>query len=204
MWVNQLNDSTTMQEKNGFDSICHEHLTYWDPASLSDLYAKNGLQVFRITHNDVNGGSMRAFARKANKPLVLQGATRPTSEDVSRFAMRIPRWKRQTKDLLAYYARQSGPIWAYGASTKFSTMLQYLDARECFHAVADRNPAKHGKLMVGSWLPIKSEESMRAAQPKMLFCGPWAFRDEFVKREATLRDSGTTMLFPLANLEFVL
>jgi hypothetical protein len=83
-------------------------------------------------------------------------------------------------------------------------MLQYLDAHETILSVADRNSAKEGRFMVGSWLPITSEGTMRAARPRLLVVGPWAFRSEFVAREAKTRANGTAMLFPLPNPEFVL
>lgn len=207
VWINQLNDSPTMLRSNGFDSICHEHVTYWDLHNLNAVYGKAGLKIIQVTFNDVNGGSMRVFgARKGHSvsECGIQGYPKATTGEVSSFALRIPRWKRMMQDMISDSARKNGPAWCYGASTKLTAMLQYLDSSQCFMAVADRNHAKHGRFMVGSWLPITSEETMRAARPRLLFVGPWAFRGEFVAREEALRSTGTTMLFPLPNPEFVL
>lgn len=207
IWVNQLNDSPTMLRANGFDSICHEHVTYWDLHNLKDIYGKAGLKILKVSFNDVNGGSMRVIAGRKSHGITecsIAGYPKATSGEVSSFALRIPRWKRLVSDLLADNARKNGPAWAYGASTKLTCLLQYLDQSQMFLAVADRNHAKHGRLTVGSWLPITSEETMRAARPRMLFVGPWAFRSEFVRREEALRATGTTMVFPLPNPEFVL
>jgi hypothetical protein len=207
VWVNQLNDSPTMLDCNGFDSICHEHVTYWDIHNLKDLYQRAGLKIVNVTFNAVNGGSMRVFATHAASVVTesnLAGYPKATTGRVTEFAMRIPRWKRLMQDLLSSNASKNGPAWAYGASTKFSTMMQYLDSHQTILAVADRNAAKHGRFMVGSWLPITSEATMRAARPKLLLVGPWAFRSEFIAREAETRAAGTTMLFPLPNPEYVL
>jgi len=207
VWVNQLNDSPTMLDNNGFDGICHEHVTYWDIHGLKDLYKRAGLKIVDVTFNGINGGSMRVFATKASSRVVernIQGMPKATTERVSLFALRVPRWKRLMQDLLSDNARRNGPAWGYGASTKLTMMLQYLDAPQTFLAVADRNHAKHGRLMAGSWLPITSEETMRAARPRLLVVGPYSFRSEFVAREEKLRSTGTTMLFPLPNPEMVL
>lgn len=207
VWVNQLNDSPTMLKANAFDAICHEHVTYWDIHNLKDLYTKAGLKIFQVTWNDINGGSMRVFAVRNGQSIPacsIAGYPKATTAEVSSFALRVGRWKNLMRDLLFDSARRNGPAWAYGASTKFTTLLQYLNSSECFLAVAERNHAKHGRFMIGSNLPITSEETMRAARPRLLVVGPWAFRSEFVAREEPLRATGTTMLFPLPNPELVL
>jgi hypothetical protein len=107
------------------------------------------------------------------------------------------------QQLVDDHLAKSGPLWLYGASTKGSVLLQYLDRSGAFNAIADRNPQKHGLYMAGSWLTIMPEDEMRRDRPKNLFVLPWAFRDEFIKRERELLDSGTTMIFPLPNIEFV-
>ena len=83
-------------------------------------------------------------------------------------------------------------------------LLQYLNANHHFIGIADRNEHKHGKYMAGSWLRIHDEEAMRKDNPKTIVVLPWAFRDEFVKRERDTLDAGAVMVFPLPNIEVVL
>ena len=204
VWVNQLNDSPTMVQANAFDSICHEHLCYYDIWSLRDLYARHGLAIVDVTYNDVNGGSMRVFAQKAGPgvhPMSMSGFKRVSSEDARGFAARVRKWKQVMTETLEGPGK---PWWLYGASTKGCVLLQYLDYEGGFVGIADRNPTKLGLIMSGSWLPIASEEEMRADKPSRLMVLPWAFKNEFIKRERTLLDQGTVMVFPLPNLEFVL
>lgn len=207
-WVNQLNDAPTMLKRNSFDAVCHEHLCYWDTPSLKRLYLRHGLQIVEITHNEINGGSMRVFAKKAGlitRAADLLGIRSTTREAACAFAERARRWKDQVGSLICGSDLfREAPLWGYGASTKGSTLLQYLDCSEAFLAIADRNPAKWGLRMAGTWLPITDEAAMRKAKPKFLFVLPWSFRHEFLEREAGLREAGTTMLFPLPNFEMVL
>jgi hypothetical protein len=207
VWINQLNDSPTMLETNGFDGICHEHVTYWDVHQLAEVYRKAGLKIVEVTFNGVNGGSMRVVAVKSTMAMPekrLEGLPKANTQAVSEFALRIPRWRRIMQDLLSDNARRNGPAWGYGASTKFTAVLQYLDASQTFLSVADRNHAKHGRYMVGSWLPIVSEDTMRRARPRLLVVGPWSFRNEFNAREIDLRRNGTTMLYTMPSIEMVL
>lgn len=206
VWINQLNDSPTMLKQNAFDAICHEHLCYYSLQDLEGLYERNGLKIVDVTYNDVNGGSVRVFAmhrEAAPAKWHTSFVTPVTQKDVELFAGRVVQWKRLMEWVLCAGGIASRSIWCYGASTKGNCLLQYLKSEELMVGCADRNPDKHGKLMVGSWLPITSEEEMRKAKPNFLIVLPWAFKTEFLEREKDLRKSGTTMIFPLPNLEFV-
>jgi len=203
VWINQLNDAPTMLRQNAFDSICHEHLCYYDLPVLENLYRKHGLTIIGVSHNNVNGGSVRVTAARSARrdpKFDLAGIRHSTSVRAREFAARIERWKTRMLDFLGH----QGPMWCYGASTKGTVLLQYLGATEAnFVAVADRNPMKHGLRMAGSWLPIKDELELRAARPSLAVVLPWSFREEFNQRESGLRENGTALLYPLPNLELV-
>lgn len=206
IWINQLNDSPTMLKQNAFDAICHEHLLYYDVHNLNRMYEEAGLRIVSVSYNDVNGGSVRIVAKKG-KPSndgFLLGIPKPSLGAANGFRQRIEKWKHRMTQLIAESMVLKGPIWAYGASTKGTVLLQYLDLPEAFFAVADRNPQKVGLTMAGTWIPIVDEITMRKAPPRYLFVLPWAFKNEFVLREEQIRSSGTTMVFPLPNPEFVL
>ncbi len=200
VWINQLNDAPTMMKANAFDGICHEHLCYYDIPTLSRMYRNHGLSIRKLVYNDVNGGSVRIMATRTPKSEV-PGLQKVRPNDALEFAARVSAWKQRMGNLIA---SARGPVWGYGASTKGGTLLQYLDANEHFVGIADRNPLKHGTMMAGCWIPVTDELALRHAGADMAVVLPWAFRDEFVKREADLRRSGTAMVFPLPNIEVVL
>lgn len=207
VWVNQLNDSPTMLAKNAFDAICHEHLCYYDVHSLAALYARHGLAILGVTYNDVNGGSIRVVAEKPagkSRAASLHGHKRVSERDAELFASRTAKWKDHMGALVSDLSARNPRLWLYGASTKGCAMLQYLGAEGAFHAIADRNPKKFELRMSGTWLPVVSEDEMRADKPRDVIALPWAFREEFVARERDLLDAGTTLWFPLPNIEAVL
>lgn len=206
VWVNQLNDAPTMLKNNIWDGICSEHLTYWDIPALEKLYHRHGLHIVGLSHNTINGGSIRVTAMKGRgngaKPTI--GVASTNRSDVMAFADRTRRWKDLINDYLDAPSVRNAAIWGYGASTKGAVMLQYAGFADRLVAIADRNPAKWGTIAAGSWCAVTDEATMRKAKPHTLVVFPWAFRDEFVAREAELRRSGTRMLLPLPNLEVVL
>jgi hypothetical protein len=204
VWLNQLNDSPTMIRENAWDGICHEHNLYYDLPNLAELYRRHGLKILRVSHNDVNGGSMRVTAAREDHPCQsdydYDPLQSPTPQQVLRFSLRAVRWKQRMRDLVKSLPK---PIYGYGASTKGGTLLQYLDVPALLEAVAERNPLKYGLCQSGVWSPIVPEVTMRLANPGTLFVLPWAFRKEFIERESEVRHAGTFLLFPLPNIELV-
>jgi NDP-4-keto-2,6-dideoxyhexose 3-C-methyltransferase len=203
VWINQLNDSPTMLKMNAFDSICHEHLTYYDVPTLSEMYLKHGLTIIGISHNQVNGGSVRIVAKKSNtetKPADLSGLPGATSKsfsnDIEDFQNRIPRWREKILQILPEDA------WVYGASTKGLVLTQYLDCQ--FVAAVEKNPDKVGLKMAGTWTPIVSEDEFRNANPRCTVVLPWAFRSEFLSRERAYLNAGGSLVMPLPNIEVCL
>jgi hypothetical protein len=207
VWINQLNDSPTMLKQNAFDSVCHEHLCYYDVHALNALYHRHGLSILEVTYNDVNGGSIRVVAEKPSdraRPANLHDHRTVSRQDAENFSSRVGKWRTRMREQLEGPLSVGGALWAYGASTKGSVLLQYLDMPGAIKAIADRNPAKFGTYMAGTWLPVMPEQDMRNEKPRFLMVLPWAFAPEFIARERELLDSGTTMVLPLPDIRMVL
>lgn len=204
VWINQLNDAPGMLRMGDFSAICHEHLTYWDLHQLEELYRQHGLTITRVTWNDVNGGSARVVARKSTRQREdLLGIPKTDPDKVRAFAKRTVKWKTVMQDMIDGVFWHGG-AYCYGASTKGCVMLQYVDPNGVFKGIADRNPLKHGLQMAGVWAPIVSEDEFRAAKPRWALVLPYAFRDEFDRREVELRAQGTTFVYPFPDISFVL
>jgi len=206
VWINQLNDSPTMVRANAFDAICHEHLCYYDVRSLNALYERNGLSIYDITYNDVNGGSIRVVAGRSKErgtgSLISEHRT-VSALDAENFSARVQKWRDRMREQLEGPLTLGGSLWCYGASTKGCVLLQYLDMPGTFKAIADRNPIKFGTYMTGTWLPVTNEQDMRDEHPRNVLVLPWSFKKEFVERERKLMDEGTTLVFPLPSIEQV-
>lgn len=205
IWINQLSDAPTMFRQNAFDSICHEHACYYSAHDLAKIYARHGLGILKVTHNDVNGGSIRVVATRAKDhgPLAFDGIPRAKKADAQEFANRVHRWKDLMHGVFDSKAMRGSEVWGLGASTKGAVMLQYLDLSDRIVAIADRNISKVGTFVAGPWIPVLGEAELRKAKPSFVLALIWAFEREVVQREAELLASGTTLLMPLPHIKFV-
>jgi NDP-4-keto-2,6-dideoxyhexose 3-C-methyltransferase len=203
VFVAQLMCLTPMLEKNDLGNICHEHLEYYSLESLKYLFETNGLEMFKIEENDVNGGSYRIFARH-HHGAGLAFDEKVTSRDLQAFGERLRTNRDACVTFIKAEVAKGKRVYVYGASTKGNVILQYygLDA-SVITAAAERSPEKWGKYTIGSWIPIVSEDEARAAQPDYFLVLPWAFFDEFYKREHAWREKGGKFIVPLPDFRVV-
>jgi hypothetical protein len=180
----------------------HEHLCYYDVPSLNELYQRHGLELNQVTHNEVNGGSVRLFAsHRGRRPAINPGGLHSASQqEVAMFARRVGRWREQMRALIDSDLMRYRPLWGYGASTKLGTLLGYLQRNEKFIGIADRNPQKGGRMFGGTGIPIVGEAEFRAANPGYVLVGPWAFKPEMDIRERATMDAGATFIYPLPEI----
>jgi len=203
VFVAQLMCLTPMLEKNDLGNICHEHLEYYSLESLKYLFEQNGLEMFRIEENEVNGGSYRIFARHY-RGTGIAFSERVTVDDLMAFSERLRRNRDACVNFVRAEVAKGKTVYVYGASTKGNVILQYygLDA-SLITAASERSPEKWGKYTIGSWIPIVSEEEARKAKPDYFLVLPWAFFDEFYRREQEWREGGGKFIVPLPEFRVV-
>ena len=203
IFVAQLMCLKPMLEQNDVGNICHEHLEYYSLDSLKYLLETNGLEMFKITENDVNGGSYRIFCRKL-KGAGVSYQEKISLDDILAFAKRVEDNRDRCVRFIKEQVAAGKRVYVYGASTKGNVILQYygLD-RALITAAAERSPEKWGKHTVGSWIPIVSETEARDAQPDFFLVLPYAFFKEFYEREKEWRARGGRFIVPLPEFRVV-
>jgi len=203
IFIAQLMCLASMLEKNDVGNIVHEHLEYYSLESLKYLFEKNGLEIFRIEENDVNGGSYRLYARHY-KGTGITFDEKFSYEDLQTFAKRVEENRRRCVNFIKEEVAKGKRVYVYGASTKGNVILQYygLD-HTLITAAAERSPEKWGKYTVGSWIPIVSEEEARRAKPDYFLVLPWGFFPEFYERERQWRAGGGKFIVPLPEFRVV-
>lgn len=196
LFVTQLMCLRPMLEKNDVGNICHEHLEYYSLESLRYLFEANGLEIFRLEENDVNGGSYRLYARRYRSGSIpLRDAF--TLDDYRQFFERVEANRRRCVEFIRGEVTQGKRVWVYGASTKGNTILQYYGlTREWIEGAADRSPEKFGKYTIGTGIPIYPEDEGRRRADYFLVL-PWAFLSEFLAREAGWRAQGGRFIVPI-------
>ena len=213
VWIIQMAYLPAMIRTNMYDNIVHEHAGYYAAQHIKWVMEKVGLEIFDLEENDVYGGSFRIFVKKkGNKKftpteryrLILDKELAEGLFDLvtyQDFTRRIEKTRDDLRDLCLKIKAERKTIWIYGASTKGNTILQYCDlGHKEIDAAADSNPFKIGKYIIGSDIPIKSEEEMREAKPDYLLALPYSFVNAFIKREADLVSRGTKFIVPLPEV----
>jgi NDP-4-keto-2,6-dideoxyhexose 3-C-methyltransferase len=210
IWINQMNYLGTMLSLNAFDNISHEHLEYYSLSSLEFLLARHGLEVFDVEQNALNGGSIRAYICHAGaypaharvKEMRAAEEHLKTFAPYGAFVSRLEDIRRRICGFIQDERKAGKKIYVYGASTRGNTLLQYfgLDS-SVITAAAERNPVKWGKRMVGTNVPIVSEEDARNARPDYFLVLPWAFIREFLTRERAFLEGGGRFIVPLPDFK---
>jgi cyclopropane fatty-acyl-phospholipid synthase-like methyltransferase len=201
VFIAQLMTLKPMLDQNDVGNICHEHLEYYTYKSLKRLFENNGLEIFKVEENEINGGSYRLFARH----LRIGSIDYPenyTEADLHRFLERLQYQRKLCIDYINKVISEGRKVYIYGASTKGNVILQYygLDNRH-IRGAADRNPEKWGKYTLTD-IPIVSEEEGRANADVFLVL-PYGFINEFVKREADWLNRGGEFVVPLPEFRVI-
>lgn len=201
-------------EQNQFDTIYHEHYSYLSLTSVRALFKTNGLTIFDVEELPTHGGSLRLYAQRIDTGLQpISRSVKVLEEKEENFGMHTLSFyqgfqKKAEKiktDLLSFLldAKEKGKkVVAYGAAAKGNTMMNYIGIRpDLISYVVDRNPAKQGKYMPGSRIPILDEEYLLTDKPDYVLILPWNLKNEVMDQLAYIRKSGGRFVTAVPDLE---
>ncbi len=197
-------------EQNQFDTIYHEHFSYFSFRTVERVFAMHGLTLFDVEELPTHGGSLRIYGRHAedlSKPLArrveaLRERERllgfDSVETYRSFDERVKETKRNILDFLIGLKRSGKRIVGYGAPGKGNTLLNYCGIRSDFlDYTVDRNPYKQGKYTPGTHIPIHSPEMISRTKPDYLFILPWNLQAEITAQMSFVRDWGCQFIVPI-------
>ena len=203
VFIAQLMCLKSMLNKNDLGNICHEHLEYYSYDSLKYLFEKNGLKIFKMEENDINGGSYRIFCKKNIARSIVYNEKTNLSE-IKKFIQRVELNKKKCLTFLYYAARKRLKVFVYGASTKGNTLLQYYGINnKLIQFAAERSHEKWGKYTIGSGVEIIPENKARNLNPDYFFVMPYSFIKEFIKREKKWLKGGGKFILPYPDFKII-
>jgi hypothetical protein len=199
-----------LMQENQFDTIYHEHFSYFSLLTAENIFAAHGMRIFDVEELWTHGGSLRLYACHADD------ATRPTLASVgaligrerdeglhrlatySRFSEQVKETKRKLLSFLIDAKRQGKTIVGYGAPGKGNTLLNYCGIRTDFlDYTVDRNPYKHGRYTPGTHIPIYPPEKITETQPDYVLILPWNLKDEIAAQLSCVREWGGKLVVPI-------
>lgn len=202
-----------LMEENQFDTIYHEHFSYFSFLTVEKIFTSHGLTLFDVEELPTHGGSLRIFARHAEDdskpvgPRVTELRAREESrgyarlETYARFAEQVKETKRKLLEFLIQAKRDGKRIAAYGAAAKGNTLLNYCAIRTDFlDYTVDRSPYKQGRFLPGTHIPVYPPDQIRKTRPDYLLILPWNLKDEIIQQNAYIRDWGGRFVVPIPEL----
>jgi hypothetical protein len=202
-----------LMERNQFDTIYHEHFSYFSFLSAERVFARHGITLFDVEEIDTHGGSLRLYGRHAQDvskpvdPRVEALRQREIAEGFDRverylsFAEQVAATKRE---LLGFLIEQKGrgkSLVAYGAAAKGNTLLNYCGVgTDLLDYVVDRSPHKQGLYLPGSRIPIHPPERLRETKPDFVVILAWNLKDEIMESVRFVRDWGGRFVVPIPRI----
>jgi hypothetical protein len=200
-------------ERRQYDTIYHEHYSYFSLRTASRALETAGLSVTDVAELGTHGGSLRVYARPAEVAeapsdrvaAVLaaeEAAGLHTVEGHAGFAGEVLRIKSDLVEFLIGAARAGKSVAGYGAPGKSSTLLNHCGIRSDLLAyTVDRSPVKQGKFLPGTHIPIYAPEHLSETKPDYVLVLPWNLREEITGQLAYVRSWGGRLVFPIPALE---
>ena len=203
-------------EGNQFDTIYHEHFSYFSFCTADDLFRQQGLTVFDVEDIPTHGGSLRLHVchgqgdPRSTGPRVLQMREREISagiqdmETYCRFGEGVREAKRALLEFLIGARRAGRSVVGYGAPAKGNTLLNYCGiGTDLLEYTVDVSPHKQGRFLPGTHIPIHHPDRIRRTRPDFVLILPWNLADEIRTQLADIREWGGRFVIPIPTTEVI-
>ena len=202
-----------LMAENQFDTIYHEHLSYFSLITVERVFDEHGLTLFDVEELPTHGGSLRIYARHAedsSKPIgqrVTGLKAKERAAGLTRldyylsFGEKVKETKRKLPVFLIAAKREGKRIVGYGAPAKGNTLLNYCGIGTDFiNYTVDRSPHKQGHFLPGSHIPIYHPDKIKETKPEYLLIVPWNLKDEIMEQMAYIREWGGQFIVPIPEV----
>jgi SAM-dependent methyltransferase len=203
-----------LMERNEFDTIYHEHFSYFSLLATERILEAHGLKIFDVEELASHGGSLRVFAcRTEDRTHAVDGsvkriltaeraAKQDSLEGYDSFTLQVQETKWALLDFLLTAAKQGKSVAGYGAPGKSATLLHYCGiGNDMIEYTVDRSPYKQGRFLPGTHIPIYHPDKIRETRPDYVVILPWNLKDEIVKQLQFIREWGGRFVVPIPKVE---
>jgi SAM-dependent methyltransferase len=200
-------------ELNEFDTIYHEHFSYFSLICTQKILASHGLRIFDVEELKSHGGSLRIFAcRETSQAHAMESSVdKVLADEVAArldridgyegFATQVRETKLALMEFLMAAARQGKKVAGYGAPGKSATLLHYCGiGKDLISYTVDRSPYKQGRHLPGSRIPIYSPERIRETKPDYIVILPWNLKEEIMAQLNYIREWGGQFVIPIPTV----
>jgi hypothetical protein len=200
-------------EENQFDTIYHEHVSYFSLITAQKLFARHGLKMFDVEELPTHGGSLRVYACHQENgsyaigdrvhDLIVREKTAGFTklEHYLSFGEKVKQTKRKFVEFLVKAKNAGKVLVGYGAPAKGNTLLNYCGVRTDFiDYTVDRSPHKQGRFLPGTHIPIYSPDRVRETKPDYVVILPWNLKDEIMSQMSYIRSWNGRFVVPIPEV----
>lgn len=197
-----------------FDTIYHEHVSYWALGPMQRLFERHGMNVVDAERVPIHHGQLRVHVQRQGEGAVHsrvaeiiaaeKAAKLDNFETYERFAERVQKIKKDLREKLAEFAQKGQQVAGYGAPAKGNTLLGFLGIGPgLLPYIVDRSPLKQGLFTPGTHIPVVAPERLLLDQPAYVLLLAWNFVDEIVEQQAEYRKRGGKFIVPVPEVRLL-
>jgi 2-polyprenyl-3-methyl-5-hydroxy-6-metoxy-1,4-benzoquinol methylase len=204
-----------LMQQNQFDTIYHEHFSYFSFLTVEKIFAAHNLTLFDVEELSTHGGSLRIYGKHNNAevPHMCERVTQLKAKEINAgldrlesyitFGEKVKETKRQLLSFLLTAAKVDGKsIVGYGAPAKGNTLLNYCGINTDFiEYTVDLNPHKQGWFLPGTHIPIFHPDKIRETKPDYVLILPWNLKEEIMKQIAFIGEWGGQFILPIPTVQ---
>lgn len=205
-----------LMEETQFDTIYHEHFSYFSFLTVEKVFAAQGLTLFDVEELPTHGGSLRIYARhQEDSTKTISGRVHELKQQEKRagyadiyhylnFSEKVRAVKRNILDFLIKAKEKGKTIAGYGAPAKGNTLLNYCGIKTDFiDYTVDRNPYKQGHYLPGSHIPVEAPDKIKETKPDYLFVLAWNLKDEIMEQMSYIREWNGRFVIPIPKIKVI-
>ena len=202
-----------LMEQNQFDTIYHEHYSYYSFLTVSQIFASHGITLFDVEEIPTHGGSLRIYGQhEGGSRQISNRATKLKEKEIAAgldklepylsFGEKVKETKRKLLSFLIEAKSQGKVIAAYGAPAKGNTLLNYCGVGTDFiDYTVDRSPYKQNLHLPGTRIPIMHPDHIKETKPDYLLILPWNLKDEIISQTSFIREWGGSFVVPIPEVQ---
>jgi hypothetical protein len=203
--------------KNQFDTIYHEHFSYFSFTTVKKIFNRHGMTLFDVEELPTHGGSLRIYACH-NEDMAVANESKRATEMLAReveqglcdinsylsFSQRVQETKRKILTFLINQKRAGKKIVGFGAPAKGNTLLNYCGVRADFiDYTVDDTPAKQGRFLPGTHIQVKNPKVLKETKPDFLVIMPWNFKEEIIQKHSYVRAWGCRFVVFIPEVQII-
>jgi SAM-dependent methyltransferase len=201
-------------EQVAFDTIYHEHVSYWALGPMTELFGRHGFDICHVERLPIHHGQLRVFVRRKGEGRI-EASVAQTLENEKKlgldhietfraFAARVRKIKTDLRKTLADLKRDGKRVAGYGAPAKGNTLLSFLElGPDLVEYIADKSPLKQGRYTPGTHIPVVSPTRLLDDHPDYVLLLAWNFVDEILAQQTEYRRRGGRFILPVPEVKIV-